>query len=43
MTTKALSTKLAYSPTQTQELIKQRKDLLIIDVRSPEELREGKI
>ena len=33
----------SYSPTQTLELIKQRKDLLIIDVRSPEELQEGKI
>ncbi len=34
---------LSYSPAQTMELIKQKKDLLIIDVRSPEELREGKI
>ncbi|MEI6828089.1 MAG: rhodanese-like domain-containing protein [Desulfuromonadales bacterium] len=33
----------SYSPAQTFELIKQRKGLLIIDVRSPEELREGKI
>ena len=33
----------SYSPAQTMELIKQKKDLLIIDVRSPEELREGKI
>jgi rhodanese-related sulfurtransferase len=32
-----------YSPAQTLELIKQKKDLLIIDVRSPGELREGKI
>ncbi len=30
-------------PAQTMELIKQKKDLLIIDVRSPEELREGRI
>jgi rhodanese-related sulfurtransferase len=34
---------LSYSPAQTMDLIKQKKDLLIIDVRSPEELREGKI
>ncbi len=33
----------SYSPAQTMELIKHQKDLLIIDVRSPEELREGKI
>lgn len=33
----------SYSPAQTMELIKQKKDLLIIDVRSPQELREGKI
>jgi len=33
----------SYSPAQTMELIKQKKDLFIIDVRSPEELREGKI
>ena len=33
----------SYTPAQTMELIKQKKDLLIIDVRSPEELREGKI
>jgi len=33
----------SYSPAQTMELIKQKKDLVIIDVRSPEELREGKI
>ena len=32
-----------YPPAQTMDLIKQKKDLLIIDVRSPEELREGKI
>jgi rhodanese-related sulfurtransferase len=33
----------SYTPAQTMDLIKQKKDLLIIDVRSPEELREGKI
>jgi len=33
----------SYSPAQTMELIKQKKDLVIIDVRSPQELREGKI
>ena len=33
----------SYTPAQTMELIKQKKDLLIIDVRSPDELREGKI
>jgi rhodanese-related sulfurtransferase len=33
----------SYSPAQTMDLIKQKKDLLIVDVRSPEELREGKI
>lgn len=33
----------SYTPVQTMDLIKQKKDLLIIDVRSPEELREGKI
>lgn len=33
----------SYSPAQTMELIKQKPNLLIIDVRSPEELREGKI
>ncbi|MDD5757536.1 MAG: rhodanese-like domain-containing protein [Desulfobulbaceae bacterium] len=33
----------SYSPAQCMELIQQKKDLLIIDVRSPEELREGKI
>ena len=33
----------SYPPAQTMDLIKQRKDLLIIDVRSPDELREGKI
>ena len=32
-----------YTPAQTMELIKQKKNLVIIDVRSPEELREGKI
>lgn len=30
-------------PAQANQLIKSKKDLLIIDVRSPEELREGKI
>lgn len=34
---------VSYTPAQTMELIKQKKDLLIIDVRSPEELREGRI
>ena len=33
----------SFSPAQTMDLIKQKKDLFIIDVRSPEELREGKI
>lgn len=33
----------SYTPAQSMELIKQKKDLLLIDVRSPEELREGKI
>lgn len=33
----------SYPPAQVMELIKQRQDLFIIDVRSPEELREGKI
>jgi rhodanese-related sulfurtransferase len=33
----------SYPPVQVMELIKQNKDLLIIDVRSPDELREGKI
>lgn len=33
----------SYSPVQTMELIKQKQDLVIIDVRSPEELKEGKI
>lgn len=32
-----------YPPGQVMDLIRQKKDLLIIDVRSPEELREGKI
>ena len=32
-----------YTPAQTMDLIKQKKDLLIIDVRSPAELREGRI
>lgn len=31
------------TPAETQQLIQQRKDLLIVDVRSPEELKEGKI
>lgn len=30
-------------PAQIMELIQSKKDLLIIDVRSPQELREGKI
>ncbi len=30
-------------PAQTSELIQKRKDLLLIDVRSPQELREGSI
>lgn len=31
------------SPSQTSELIQKRKDLLLVDVRSPQELREGAI
>jgi rhodanese-related sulfurtransferase len=31
------------SPAQTSDLIQKRKDLLLIDVRSPQELREGAI
>ncbi len=30
-------------PAQAMDLIKQKQDLYIIDIRSPEELREGKI
>lgn len=33
----------SFPPAQTMDLIKQKQDLVIIDVRSPEELREGKI
>ncbi len=33
----------SYTPQQVVNLIKQQKDLLIIDVRSPRELKEGKI
>ena len=33
----------SYTPAQAQSLIDQRKDLLIIDVRTPQELREGKL
>lgn len=31
------------TPTQANQLIKSKKNLLILDVRSPEELKEGKI
>lgn len=34
---------LSYTPAQAMDLIKQKKDLLIIDVRSPQELQEGRI
>lgn len=33
----------SYPPAQTMDLIQRKKELLIVDVRSPEELREGKI
>lgn len=33
----------SYSPTEALNLIKQRPDLLIVDVRSPQELQQGKI
>ncbi len=32
-----------YTPQQTFKLINEKKDLLIIDVRSPKELKDGKI
>ncbi|MBA3015359.1 MAG: rhodanese-like domain-containing protein [Proteobacteria bacterium] len=37
------STYVSLPPAQIMELIQNKKDLLIIDVRSPQELREGKI
>nr|MBF0222554.1 rhodanese-like domain-containing protein [Desulfobulbaceae bacterium] len=40
---KTKSVYTSITPAETQQLIKQRKDLLIVDVRSPEELKEGKI
>lgn len=33
----------SYTPAQAMSLIQQRKDLLIVDVRSPQELNQGKI
>lgn len=33
----------SYTPQEAQQFISQRKDLLIVDVRSPQELREGKL
>ncbi len=32
-----------YTPSQVSDLIKNKKNLLIIDVRSPQELKEGKL
>jgi len=32
-----------YTPHQVMNLIQKRKDLLLIDVRSPQELKEGKL
>jgi rhodanese-related sulfurtransferase len=34
---------VSYAPIEAQQLIQQRQDLLIIDVRTPEELKDGQI